>query len=290
MLGRKTKIIDQKYPRSVCGAFIFNETGELFLIRSPRWQNKFIPTGGTVELNETMEETLKREVKEETDLDIKEIQFLEAIDAVHLGRKYSKDLDHLIFHNFKAQVVDAAKVNLKEKDEGTEYKWLTPENWLKEKDLEDYARKTIERNFIGQVDYKNMYLRALADYDNLKKETAKDRAEFVNFANANLLLELLPIMDNFNAAFNMIPPAEEKNAWVIGLGHIKKQLGDFLQSNGIEKIKTVGEKFDPELHEAVSREKNEKEKEDVILKEVKAGYKLHGKVVQAAKVVVNIAA
>lgn len=100
-------------------------------------------------------------------------------------------------------------------------------------------------------------------------------------------MELLPIMDNFNAAFNLIPENDDKNPWVIGLGHIKKQLADFLTDNGIEKIKTVGEKFDPELHEAVSREKNDKEKEDLILKEIKAGYKLHGKVVQAAKVVVR---
>ena len=287
MFGKSTKIIDQQYPRSVCGAFIFNEAGELFLMKSPRWQNKFIPTGGTVELNEIMADTIKREVKEETDLEVFDIEFLEAIDAVNLGKKYSKAIDHLIFHNFKAKVKEPALVILKEKDEGIEYKWLTPENWLKQKDLEDYTRKAIERNFIEKVDYKSLYLRALADYDNLKKENAKDRAEFVNFANANMLMELLPIMDNFTAAFKLIPENEDKNPWVIGLGHIKKQLEDFLQSNGIEKIKTVGEVFNPEMHEAVSREKNDDKEVDVILKEIKAGYKLHGKVVQAAKVVVN---
>lgn len=165
-------------------------------------------------------------------------------------------------------------------DQGKQEKQEKQENSVNFIEEIERLKKQVEENLAG-------WKRARADYDNLKKDIAKERAEFINFANVNLLMELLPIMDNFRAAFNSVPENDKKSAWVVGLGHIKKQFEDFLKNNGVEQIKTVGEKFDPELHEAVGREKIENQEADVIIKEVKAGYKLHGKVIQAAKVVVN---
>ena len=127
--------------------------------------------------------------------------------------------------------------------------------------------------------------RARADYENLQKEVMRERGEYVKFANAALLLELLPIYDNFKLAFRAIPEADIEIPWVVGLTHIKKQLQTFLENQGVEEIKTVGEVFDPQLHEAVETVAGDRE--DVIVKELKAGYRLAGRVIQAARVVVS---
>ena len=129
--------------------------------------------------------------------------------------------------------------------------------------------------------------RAQADYANLQKEHIQDRADFVKYANGNLVVELLSVYDNFKSAFTTIPEKDKDNGWVIGFEYIKKQIGDFLEHNGVTEIKTIGEKFDPQLHEAVDSQEDKSETEDIILKEVKSGYKLNDKVIQCAKVVVS---
>ncbi|MFH0857000.1 MAG: nucleotide exchange factor GrpE [bacterium] len=167
------------------------------------------------------------------------------------------------------------------------------------------------------AEYLDGWKRAKADYMNLKKEAEQRYKDLIKFANAGLILELLPVLDNFKLAVMHIPESEKNADWVIGIMHIKKQFEDILKNLGIEEIKTVGEKFNPELHEAVGREsafasssaeaaagKERKEGEegkipltpftkggtqgdDIIIKEVRAGYTMHGKVIQAARVIVS---
>ncbi len=126
--------------------------------------------------------------------------------------------------------------------------------------------------------------RAKADYDNFKKETDKRMSEVASFAKIGLISDLIPVIDNFNKAIEHVPKEQEKENWVIGIFQIKKQMEDFLAQNGLEKIKTIGEKFDHNLHEAVGKEPGEK---DIILKEVNSGYKLNGQVIIPAKVIVG---
>lgn len=151
------------------------------------------------------------------------------------------------------------------------------------------------------AEYLDGWKRAKADYLNLKKETDQRYQELIKFANAGLILELLPVLDNFKLAVLHIPESEKNADWVIGIMHIKKQFQDILKTLGIEEIKTVGEKFNPELHEAVGREENlaeggegkdgeegkEEQSGDIIVKELRAGYMLNGKIIQAAKVIVE---
>jgi len=138
-------------------------------------------------------------------------------------------------------------------------------------------------------EYLSGWKRAQADYQNLQKEFGKKKKEYVQFANANLIMALLPIMDNFKSAFNQIPEQEKDSAWVTGFSYIKKQLEDFLRQNGVENIPTVGQRFDPELHEAVENDQgfDQEKQEGLIIKEMRPGYKLNGRVIQAAKVIVN---
>ena len=105
-----------------------------------------------------------------------------------------------------------------------------------------------------------------------------------SYAKSSLLTEIIPILDNFTKAVEHVPEDQKNEDWVVGIFHIKKQLEEFLNNNGLEKIETVGQKFDHNLHEAVGQEKGEK---DVVLKDVSSGYKLNGKVVIPAKVIVG---
>jgi len=134
-------------------------------------------------------------------------------------------------------------------------------------------------------EYLDGWKRAKADYINFKKESEKRQSEIVQFANATLILELLPIYDNFKLAWQHIPEDKKENGdWLKGIEQIKKQFGDMLKKLGIEEIKTVGEKFNPELHESVAKEKVEGIKADIITEEIKSGYKLYDRVLEHAKV------
>jgi len=134
-------------------------------------------------------------------------------------------------------------------------------------------------------EYLNGWKRAKADYINLKKEKDKREQEMIQFANAALILEILPIYDNFKLAWRHIPEEHKKNdEWLKGIEQIKKQFYKLLTNVGIKEIKTVGEKFDPEVHEAVAKEKKEDMEGNTVFEEVKGGYKLYDKVLEPAKV------
>lgn len=150
-------------------------------------------------------------------------------------------------------------------------------------------------------EYLNGWKRAKADYINFKKETEKEKLELAKFANAALIIQLLPIVNNFKRAFEYSPEKIDdekiKNCF-IGFGHIYEQLIELFKKMGIEEIKTVGEKFNPELHEALEGEESEivseeedktetKNKEQIIIKEVSAGYTMYGQVIMPAKVVIS---
>lgn len=136
-------------------------------------------------------------------------------------------------------------------------------------------------------EYLDGWKRAMADYQNLQKETALQKSEWIKSANAGMIISLLPILDNFKTAYRQIPEAEANSAWVIGFSHIKKQLEDLLSDYGVESIATVGQQFNLMEHDAIKTESDPEKEDQIILAENKSGYKLNGKVIQAAKVTVN---
>lgn len=137
----------------------------------------------------------------------------------------------------------------------------------------------IETDTISEEpDYKGQYLRALADYQNLVKNTALDKQEFARYALTGFLEELLPIYDHLKLSISNLSEAESQSPWVIGVQHVLKQFRDLLSSRGVEEIKTLGEKFDHQTMEAVAGQG------ETVIKELRSGYKLNGKVIMAAKV------
>ena len=128
-------------------------------------------------------------------------------------------------------------------------------------------------------DLKQKYLRALADYQNLVKRTAQDKIEFVKYANRNLIQEIIPVFDHLKLSLAGLSEDEAKSPWAVGVSHVLNQFREILKDNGVEEIKTIGEKFDHETMEAIEGEG------EIVAKEVIPGYKLNGKVIKPAKVI-----
>lgn len=130
-------------------------------------------------------------------------------------------------------------------------------------------------------------LRALADYQNLKKDVARERAEMGQYATLRVVERFLPVFDNFNTAMSHMPKSDDKTVvnWAVGVGFIQKQLEEALRDLGLTMIKTIGETFDATKYEAVGEEESDKPA-GTILKEVQAGYEINGKTVRPAKVIV----
>ena len=126
--------------------------------------------------------------------------------------------------------------------------------------------------------------RAQADYANFKKETESRQRDVIEFANAAFMAEVLPVYNHFKLALEHIPKEQKKLDWVVGLLHIKKQFQDFLKKYKIEEIRTIGEAFNHNLHEAVAYEEKEDYESDVVFAEVQPGYTLDGKILIPAKV------
>jgi molecular chaperone GrpE len=133
-------------------------------------------------------------------------------------------------------------------------------------------------------EYLNGWKRSLADYENLKKQTQKEKEEFAKFANLNLIMQLIPVYNNFKLSFEHLPDEIKDNNWVKGVDHIEKQFIKVLEENGLQQIiPQVDEEFKPEEMEAVESN-GEKNK---IAKVLSVGYKLKDKVVIPAKVIVK---
>jgi molecular chaperone GrpE len=136
--------------------------------------------------------------------------------------------------------------------------------------------------------------RAVADYDNLKRQTAEDKTNFSRYARKQMLMDILPAIDQFETALNHIPdtaviPEQQKKQidnWLIGIKAVNTLWEQMFQNIGLAKIPTDGN-FDPNLHNAVSQESDPEKPEGAILKTIQSGWMLKDSVLRPAKVVVN---
>ncbi len=271
----------QENIRPIVGAFIFNEKEELFLMKSPKRHDKYVCPGGGVDLGESLEDAVIREIKEETNIDIKDIEFLGVDEDVNLGNDvYTKKESHLIFFDYRAVVKKNNKIILNE--EAADYKWLKPEEWIKRGNLGRPTEKSIKKYLIEKKEgFEGQYKRALADYQNLLKQSAKEREEFVKYANEQLILEIIPVYNNLKISLEHVDKTVEKNGWLEGVKFVTKQFKDILNNLGVKEIETKGKKFDPSIMEALEG------KGKKVKKEVMPGYILKEKVIMPAKVILE---
>ncbi len=127
------------------------------------------------------------------------------------------------------------------------------------------------------------YKRLLAEFENFKKRSSKERETLFNMVTGEVVLKMLPIMDNLEKAATA--KTEDKD-YQDGVNMVVKQFAGELEKFGLKEIETVGKRFDPELHEAVSHIDDTTKGEQEIVEEYRKGYQIGNKVVRHALVVV----
>jgi molecular chaperone GrpE len=137
------------------------------------------------------------------------------------------------------------------------------------------------------VDYKDMYLRAIADLDNYKKRVDKERDEIRSISKFYVVSEFLSLYNNLKQAESFIPEDIQKENWVVGIKMIADQFEKKLSEMGIEVEHAEGKKFDHNSMEAVSTETDESKEDDLVIREISPCYKMNGKIIEHAKVIVN---
>ena len=132
------------------------------------------------------------------------------------------------------------------------------------------------------------WLRTQADFDNYKKKTEQDKANWTLSAKEEALTEILPILDNIYFAMQHKPQEFSDHGWVKGLEHISAQINEKLHELGISRIQPrIGETFDPLKHDALASKPSNKVKEGKILEIIRPGYKIDDKVIRPAQVNVS---
>ena len=136
--------------------------------------------------------------------------------------------------------------------------------------------------------WRDMAMRTAAEYDNYRKRCVKDREEFTRYATRSLLEELLPVVDNFEMGM-MMAGQDTSSMIYIGMSMVQKQLNDFMAGQGVELIPTeVGQMFDHNIHEAIQSEPSD-QPEGTIIRILRRGYNLKGRLLRPVNVVVAAA-
>lgn len=130
-------------------------------------------------------------------------------------------------------------------------------------------------------DVNEKYMRTLAEYDNYRKRTIKEKESIYPEAKAVVVEKFLPLTDNFQRA---IDSAENKDAFYDGVVMLKKQMDEVFAALGVEEIAAVGETFNPELHNAVMHVDDEEQGESIIVEEFQKGYKIGERVIRHSMV------
>lgn len=151
-----------------------------------------------------------------------------------------------------------------------------------ERDLDELSETKRERD-----EYLELAQRTKADFENYRKRVAKETSEALARGKAGLARELLPVIDNLERALESGSDPGAHESLVKGVGLVLEELRGKLAGAGVEAFDPRGEKFDPQLHEALSTQQAEATEPGLVLETVEKGYRLNGQVLRPARVVVS---
>lgn len=150
--------------------------------------------------------------------------------------------------------------------------------------MDEELEKKLEECQKLKEEYLTGWQRARADLLNYKKEEFERVGEILKYAGESLILKLLPILDNFEIIEKKLSENLKNNQEVKGVFQIKNQILDFLKSQGLEEIKSLGEKFDPNFHEVVEEVELKDKEPGIIIEEIQKGYKINNRLLRPARV------
>jgi molecular chaperone GrpE len=135
--------------------------------------------------------------------------------------------------------------------------------------------------------FRDLALRSQADFENYKKRAAREKEDAIKYANKSLLERLVSIVDNFELGLSAARAEAEKSPIYSGMNLVFKQLNDFLTENGLQAIEAEGQKFDPNLHEAIANEPSKDVPEGNVIRQTRRGYRLRDRLLRPSAVGVS---
>ena len=160
----------------------------------------------------------------------------------------------------------------------------------KEKSEINTLKEKLEESENQAKELEDKLLRVAADFDNFKKRTAREFENLAKFANENIISKLTDTLDNFQRALDHAKNSTDFDNFHRGVELIYDSLREVLEKEGLKPIKTIGETFDPNFHEAVSQRESDEHPEGIITDEISKGYILNDRVIKAPKVIVSTGA
>jgi molecular chaperone GrpE len=157
-----------------------------------------------------------------------------------------------------------------------------------EQEMEAAAQEAVAGTSAGAAqneDFRDRYVRTLADFENFRKRAEREKADFQRYALGSVIRDLLPVLDNFDRA---LEHAEEGDEFHKGVALIYKQLFEVLQRHGLKPISESGVRFDPNFHEAVIREEDPSVPSHTVTAVLQKGYFLHDRLLRPAMVKVAV--
>jgi molecular chaperone GrpE len=168
-------------------------------------------------------------------------------------------------------------------DDATARSTSSPENTPGEQNDGDDSMASLQ----ADIDrFRDLAARSQADFENYKKRCAREKEEGIKYANKSLLEKLVPIVDNFELGLEAARGEGEKSPIYSGMSLVLKQLKDFLADNGLRPIEAVGQKFDPNLHEAIANEPGDAP-EGTVTRQTRRGYRFKDRLLRPSSVVVS---
>lgn len=175
-----------------------------------------------------------------------------------------------------------AEESLSKEAKSNENKEVADEDISEEISVEDLKKQADDR-----------YARLMAEFQNFKKRSAKEKQDIHSYANEKIIKDLLDVLDNFERAISLMDngnddiKSDENNAMQEGISLIYSQLLEVLKKAGLEEIEALGQEFDPKFHHAVLNDPSDEFKSGEVSKVLQKGYKLNDRVIRPAMVVVS---
>ena len=178
--------------------------------------------------------------------------------------------------------------NMETSSENEEMTEKKDEKKDEKKEKKKNAEKLLEEALKEKAELNDTYLRMLAEYDNFRKRVQKEKETLYSDATADTIAKLLPVLDNLDRASCIEVADTEAKAVLDGVEKVRSQAKEIFEKMGVTEIEALGEKFNPELHNAVMHEEDPEKEESIITEVFMKGYKLHDKVIRYSVVkVVN---
>jgi len=187
----------------------------------------------------------------------------------------------------KASDKEKAVENKKNKAEKKSVK--KENNKQKKENKDELVEEVTEVSFEDKFkELNNKYLRLSAEFDNYRKRSLKEKMDLIKSAGEDILINILPVMDNFERALKSLNDNKDENSAKEGIELIYNNFSDFLKQRGVQEIEAIGKELDTDFHEAITKiPAQEEDQKGKIIDTIEKGYSLHGKVIRFAKVVIG---